>query len=236
MGVTTNDHDAIVSDSHQAEGASPSACTRHSRYRSLKRIWKLPFHVFALGIPSFHKSLASKKSKLGLPGAIIVWKMIRNLASLLVGALIPTLFCPTIQSNVVLGYLVFSSLLQAALGLICSNILIIYFSNRKMRKRDPDELGFFLWSVWDLFSVPSAWTAWSTVMLAIALVIQLVHPDDGPGPPGSCGKGQSAHMITARIVLISLLFSFLVILFTFFLLHIRHLSRVLDQTTDVYTP
>jgi hypothetical protein len=77
----------------------------------------------------------------------------------------------------------------------------------------------------------------STVTLTIALVIQLVHPGDGPGPPGppgSCGQGQPES--AERIVLISLLFGFLVILFAFFLLHVRHLSRVLNQTTDVYTP
>ncbi len=78
----------------------------------------------------------------------------------------------------------------------------------------------------------------STVTLTIALIVQLVHPGHQPGPPspGDCGQGQSAHMTTARTVVVSLLSGFLVILFAFFLLHMRHLSRVLNQTTDMYTP
>lgn len=76
------------------------------------------------------------------------------------------------------------------------------------------------------------------VPLVIAVIILLGDPSGPPGPPPSTsGQGQSLHSIklVAHIVL-GLFSCLLVILFAFFLLHIRRLSRVLNQATDVYAP
>jgi hypothetical protein len=243
-------------------------------------------------IASFLRHLLNLCS--GLPDTISVWKATRSFASLLFGcvrypiilrhtpsdtlarALIATLFSPSIQTNIIIWFLISISLLQAILGLTCSNILIIYFSNRNRvcicgthasrvpttdnacqhSHHDPVQLKFFFWSVWDLFSVPCVLTAWysgavvpeycsiidsnlarSAVISTVALIVEIVSPgisvQCGPSPAASPSQAVLSNI--ARIVL-SLSISISGVLFTFFLLHLRHLSCIFSQTTRSSDP
>ncbi|KAF8350415.1 hypothetical protein F5887DRAFT_939094, partial [Amanita rubescens] len=139
-----------------------------------------------------------------------------------------------VQPGVIVLFLVSSSLLQAILGLTCSNILIICFSShtRHNHDRDPTELNFLFWSVWDLFSVPFIWTAWSAITSSIALIIVVICPGTAQCGPS---QGQAIYSSAARIAL-SLLICISGILFIHFLLHLRHLSRMFSKTTHLNDP
>lgn len=95
-------------------------------------------------------------------------------------ALVATSFKSSAQVNAVVWFFVSCSMIQAVMSLICSTILIIFFSGhrkvciynsmskRKLRCRsknyhhhiDAARLHFISWNIWDLLSIPAIWTTW----------------------------------------------------------------------------
>ncbi|KAF8623064.1 hypothetical protein AX15_006526 [Amanita polypyramis BW_CC] len=87
--------------------------------------------ALTLKIPSFHESLTSRESGLdclGLKASIAAWKAVRFFDGLLIAAM-TTIFKPSVQASVTFWLFISCSLVQAIVGLICSTILIIYFSS-----------------------------------------------------------------------------------------------------------
>ncbi|KIL54575.1 hypothetical protein M378DRAFT_18758 [Amanita muscaria Koide BX008] len=150
----------------------------------IKCIWFRPSSnllvvIFTLNIPTFHASLSRISGGLGIRATLSVWKAVRTLDSLLVAGLIAVLFKADAQATTSFWFFCSCSLLQGAIGLISSTILVIYFSGYPMNSEHleaVDQLDFLFWNVWDLFSVPSIWTSWSVVTFTITLLINVARP------------------------------------------------------------
>ncbi|KAF8628499.1 hypothetical protein AX15_003860 [Amanita polypyramis BW_CC] len=143
-------------------GTRTSAGPECFKFLTYKLLRNSLLAIFTLGIPSFHQSLAPGEPELGLKAILSIWKAVRFFDGLLV-AMVTTVFKPSVQASITFWIFISCSLVQAIMGLICSTILIIYFSGRcdyHYRYRDVADLSFCSWTIWDLFSVPSMWTAW----------------------------------------------------------------------------
>ncbi|KAF8350419.1 hypothetical protein F5887DRAFT_913454 [Amanita rubescens] len=144
--------------------------------------------ILTFDIPTFHASLATRAedSMFELKTAVPVWEAVRNLASVLLAALVATSFKESTQVNPTCWFFIAASVLQASMALICSTIFIIFFSSDRHKvsltyhcanQRDvPHEkyllvdvggLRFLCWSVWDHFPLPGIWSVWFAMLVLL---------------------------------------------------------------------
>ncbi|KAF8628501.1 hypothetical protein AX15_003860, partial [Amanita polypyramis BW_CC] len=108
-------------------GTRTSAGPECFKFLTYKLLRNSLLAIFTLGIPSFHQSLAPGEPELGLKAILSIWKAVRFFDGLLV-AMVTTVFKPSVQASITFWIFISCSLVQAIMGLICSTILIIYFS------------------------------------------------------------------------------------------------------------
>jgi len=110
-----------------------------------------------------------------------VWEAVRSFDSILLAALVAALFKESAQLDPIYWFFIVCSLLQASVGLICSTILIVIFSDGRHRSEyrsiHEDRLCLLFWNIWDHFSLPAISTVWSVLTFMIALVVDAVWPN-----------------------------------------------------------
>ncbi|KAF8340968.1 hypothetical protein F5887DRAFT_977445 [Amanita rubescens] len=188
--------------------------------------------VLAFGIPAFHASLTTKDSAFAFGLNVPVWEAVRSFDSILLAALVAALFKESAQLDPIYWFFIVCSLLQASMGLICSTILIVIFSDghhrSEYRSIHEDRLCLLFWNIWDHFSLPAISTVWSVLTFMIALVVDAVWPNAAQNNNCSGQYHRNSQFTVAKVMLLLMLF-FAAMRVGVFMVHLRHISQALSR-------
>ncbi|KAF8675485.1 hypothetical protein AX14_005113 [Amanita brunnescens Koide BX004] len=165
---------------------------------------------------------------LDLKALVPVCEVVWNFDTVLLATLVTALFKESAQVDPVYWFFINSSLLQASMGLICSNILGIMFLGSRNEYRyssaQEDHLRLLCWSVWDHFSLPAILTVWSLFTFIAALTVDAVWPK---AARNNCSDQD--HCFTVSKAMLFLVLCFAAARFGMFMVQLRRISQAFYQ-------